>query len=153
MCIRDRDNEDNLLSFKMVDLRFLTKSEIRKVKSCKNVDIWMLRKDAKRVLKTFVKKLVERTPLKYSLTEHLTSLDPKIAISEEGQTLFDNLVDFVNSRWISGTRGDLVSQQFKNILGNNEMKKVTAEFNRTKTRLDTFGWKEFRMKRLVSTEN
>lgn len=126
----------------MVDLGFLTKSEIRKVKSCKDLDIWMLRKDAKRALKTFIKKLVERTPLKYSLTEHLTSLDPKVAISQEGQTLFDNLIEgFVNSRWISGTRGDLVSRQFKNIVGNNEMKKVTAEFKRTKTRLDIF-WLE-----------
>lgn len=138
----DLGNEENLLSLKMVDLGFLTKSEIRKVKNCKDVDIWMLRKDAKRALKTFVKKLVERTPLKYSLTEHLTSLDPKVAISQEGQTLFDNLIeDFVNSGWISGTRGDLVSRQFKNILGNNEMKKVTAEFKRTKTRLDIF-WLE-----------
>lgn len=88
----DLDSEEKLLSFRMVDLWFLIKAEIKKVESCKDLDLWMLKKDPKGDLETFVKKFVEQVTLKYSLTSHLISLDLNVTISQKGQTLFDNLV-------------------------------------------------------------
>lgn len=90
-------------------------------------------------------------PFEILINRTFYQIGSKSCHKSRGSGIFHNLVeDFVNSRWISGTRDDLVSLQFKNIHVNSEMTKITAEFKRITTRLDIA--KGFRMKRLMIIE-
>lgn len=59
----DLDNEENLLSFKKVEIGFLARSEINKLEKPKDIDIASFRNKSKKAMKVFVKKLLERSPV------------------------------------------------------------------------------------------
>nr|CAD7578752.1 unnamed protein product [Timema californicum] len=71
----DLKKEENLKGARDIDIGYATRSALRKCHGVKDLDVPLFRQDCRTCLKNVVDKLLERSPLKFPLTEALTFLN------------------------------------------------------------------------------
>nr|CAD7440345.1 unnamed protein product [Timema bartmani] len=80
----DLKKEENLKGARDIDIGYATRSALRKCQGIKDIDVLLFRQDCRTCLKNVVDKLLERSPLKFPLTEALTFLNPyKIGFNQD----------------------------------------------------------------------
>lgn len=124
----DIDKKENLM--KKVDIGFATKAFVDKAEKEKvsALQILEFHQGTLKFLQCIVKKLVERSPLKYPIVKYLSALDPKKMVSkpEKAQYNFNKLLEqFIASNRYTPGECDTLKDQFEHLL--NEVKNQHAD--------------------------
>lgn len=133
--------EENLKPAKCIDLGYAAKSALRKCNDIKDLDILKFKKECKRCLVSFLSKLVEKSPLKYELTQAVTFLNPKEIREENKKVATKNMTKALeileDSNLITATWAQKADREYRAAIDDvtviHECKAYTSE-----SRLDTF---------------
>lgn len=115
----DLKKKENLLPASEIDLGFATHSALKRINKIKKIpdkDILVFRKDCFECLKTFVSKVLERSPLQYSLTKAVSCFDPATAVNNDiNKKVMQNLLAILEEhKWIDGTTADRAKREYIN---------------------------------------
>ena len=145
-CIKplvDVIKDANLLPFGEIEIGFETSKEFRQSKSLSQQQFATFRQNCRKGLKKFVLKLMDRSPLKYKLTEAVSSLDPSIAVQNVGKQRFKTLLQILNdSNWIDCTCSDKAFRQFTKLCSSPSVIESCNKFRSLKERVDHFWVKQ-----------
>lgn len=113
----DLTKKENLLPADEINLGFATRSALKrrnKLHKIPDKDILVFRKECLSCLKTFVAKVLERSPLKYSLTKAVTCFNPATAVvNEVNKTEMQNLLGIlVEHKWVDGSTADRAEREY-----------------------------------------
>ncbi|XP_051165127.1 uncharacterized protein LOC127283960 [Leptopilina boulardi] len=142
-CIRpdvDVYKQENLIHSQKIEIGFESLKEIKKCrKRVTDLEIAVFRRDCRRILQKFVSKINERSPLKFKLTEAISSLDPVIFLKPEGKERFQKLLHILHdNNWIHSATADTALHQYKELCSSMTVIEECKIFNRKKERLDSF---------------
>lgn len=130
-----------LLPVKEIDIGFLAKSCLKKVKAPeKNVGIF--KKECQIFLIKCVSKMRESSPLAYALTKALTCFNPSLALvpAAFSQRLDKLLLTLTEKNWIEGTVADNAKKQLIRLTSDPQTLDACKKFKRS-NRVDSF-WHE-----------
>lgn len=137
---------DNLLPASKVDIGFATNAALKqsRVKASDDLVVKFLN-DCKNGLVKMIKKIQERSPLRYNLTRYITCLDP-ILISEHtdlAQSRMDSCLEALQdkNKLICGSLADKIKTEYNDLLRHDSVMQSMKLYKREEKRLDTF-WME-----------
>ena len=145
-CIKplvDVIKEADLLPSGEIKIGFKVSKEFRQCKGLLQQQFAIFRQDCRKDLQKFFFKLMDRSPLKYKVTEAVSSLDPSIAVQNVGKQRFKTLLQILNdSNWIDCTCSDKAFRQFTKLYSSPSVNKSCNKFRRSKERVDHFWVKQ-----------
>lgn len=151
--IIDAKFEDiNLLPSHKVEIGFATKVACKKLPEQKVVN---LKHGCRDYYVGFLQKMMQRCPLKHSLTKYITCLNPEqLSTSPEASTkLMKSCLELlVSSDIMSGKQADRAAEEFRKLLDSLGTRDKLATFDRSKDRLDEF-WASLLSKPAQGNEN
>lgn len=154
----DVREEKNLVLAKKVDVGFATKHSLEGIHDLTKEEVLGFFVGARKFLVGTVAKLVEKSPLKYSLVKGMSSLDP--AIMRNDPTLAASLFRLVlevlgRSHWLSDSQCEIALQEYRNLLRCIDVQGTDITFNESTERLDDFWLTKIpsQMEGLVDTLN
>lgn len=103
-----------------------------------------LRQDCKNCFQKFVWKIMNRSPLIYSLTKAATCLDPNLIASNLNlvKNRLNNLCSIlIDKDRLTGSEGDNVVRQFRELTSRSYVMDAMKFYNRSEKRLDHF-WRD-----------
>ena len=146
LCKIDLDNADNVLPVMKTDIGFATRAILEKIEKNKNVsDLRLMAFFAEcgTFLKEIAKKMMVKSPLKYPIIGHLTSLDPRNMAKNDASSSgkFQKLLSkLLSLKRLSAEECDASKQQFEDLL--KEIKAFyineSSNFDPKSQRLDSF---------------
>lgn len=131
----------NLIDPKNITLRTSVREAIRQCRTkLTDRQIFDFRKDIGEIYQSFCRKIVTRSPLKFSLTKAISCFDPKIAIKDHlRKERFSNAIDyFVSHNWITSLKSDAIEDQFETICLHESFADSATKFSTKDKRLDDF---------------
>lgn len=135
----DLTKEENLLPSKVIDIGFATRQAIRSVENVLQKDMELFRLECRTCLKSFVLKLIQRSPIKYELTRSLSFLNPEVLKASGGEKELRSCIDiFLGKNLIGGSKAEAILRQFKSICAKPDTKIEIDSFNRHDCTLDVF---------------
>lgn len=139
----DKDSND-FLSHSKVDVGTGAKAHMRQIE-VSNLDKLGLRVGVKKFIVAMVRKIFERSPIKYSLVRNLSCLDPvrmaKDSLSQISQNLSNLLDTFHATNRISQAECDSVKDEYSSFLVDmraSDEKNTFLSFDNSTMRLDNF---------------
>lgn len=134
---------DNLLPASKINMEHETRSALNNSKPKPTDDmIVKFTIDCKNCYVKMIKKLQERSPLKYSFTKYISCVDPKLISSNtaEAQKRLDFCLNALhdNHKLISGSTADKMKQEFDEVLRSSAVIQSMKNYNRREERLDKF---------------
>ncbi|CAG2058422.1 unnamed protein product [Timema podura] len=128
----DLKKEENLKGARDIDIGYATRSALRKCQGIKDIDVLLFRQDCRTCLKNVVDKLLERSPLKFPLTEALTFLNPyKIGFNQDEamQQMTSAMDILVTSNLIPASVAQNADREYKELVSQekNQRLKQTVE--------------------------
>ena len=87
-------------------------------------------------LKGTIMKLLERSPLKFSVTKGMSCLSPEIILRSSTDRVDLCIDKFMELNRISGEEGDMIKEDYCKIRDNRQAKKMMESFDKEKNRLD-----------------
>ena len=129
-----------------IDIGFAAKTTLEKAlrdKKISQLQVLEFRKECESMLVTTVTKIQERSPLKYNLARRLSSLDPRVMVSnqEKATKMFQQVLQrLIETRWKTSEEADTVLAQYRKLAS--EAKKYHLDnfssFRIATDRLDSF---------------
>ena len=133
----------NFLPFGEIEIGFETSKKFKQCKGLSQQQFATFRQNCRKSLQKFVLKLIDLSPLKYKLTEAVSSLDPSIAVQNVGKQRFKTLLQILNdSNWIDCTCSDKAFRQFAKLCSSPSVIESCNKFRRSKERVDHFQVKQ-----------
>ncbi|KAL1379387.1 hypothetical protein pipiens_014936 [Culex pipiens pipiens] len=136
-------SDKNLLPTEKVDVGIATKINLKQCAKKHNVPelrVFEFRKQCREYYKGFLKKILERSPLNYSLTRSLSCLNPstiaktpKIA-AQRLEVCLEKMVETSN---LTGPEADRVKAEYTQLLGEPHIVEMFSDYKRSTERLDT----------------
>lgn len=139
----DVQNKKNMLPAKEVILGFDTRKQLKKV-TVKPADMLEFRQNCQSAMKQYVLKLLKRSPLTYPLTEAVTCLDPGVIAADvklANKRLDKLLFILTDKNHISGSTGDIVSKEFRELTALPTVLEAVKSYSRSDKRVDNF-WRD-----------
>ncbi|XP_048577470.1 uncharacterized protein LOC116618576 [Nematostella vectensis] len=142
----DLSNKENYLDDKKVDVGFVAQAKIRKLlldKKVSGLQAFQFRNEFRDFMKSVVSKLLEKTPIAYSVARNLAFLDPaEIVEDKEGSISKFKVVlkKMVEYKRVQMPDCDALVHQYTDFADKAVLahKEVFLKFNFVKDRLDTF---------------
>lgn len=145
----------NLIPSKSIDLSYGTRSAIRKCKGYNEKQLQIFRQECRTCLQHITKHLLDKSPLIYPLSEHITFLNPKKTASnkecaiEHMKKTFDIILE---SNLVPASVIEKADREFKALLEKEYVVDRMKNYDRTETRLDEF-WMDLLKKENVVMTN
>ena len=129
-----------------VDIGFAAKTTLEKVykeKKISQVQVLEFRKECESMLATTVAKIQERSPLKYIFARKLSSLDPRVMVSNPDQAIkmFQEVLQrLIETRWKTAEEADTVLVEYRKLVSDAKRyhHDKFSSFKITTDRLDSF---------------
>lgn len=136
----DIKKKDNLLVAKYTKLGYGTEAALRQVKPVSDLKILQFKEQCSNCLQAFVKKIMDRSPLKSPIVKAVSCLNPAVALQTDlaNKRLSTALRIYVENEIISGNTGDKIDQEYKRICALPVVQEKLKSFNRLENRLDHF---------------
>lgn len=137
----DLSKSDNLIFVKHLDLGFATKDALRSCEVSTDLEKLRLKEGARNALLSMIKKIMEKSPLKYSFTRSVTCLNPSVIQSDihlAETRLTKCLEEVVGSRWVTGLKADIIKRQYRKLFSLPDVMELCKTYKRSKKRLDVF---------------
>nr|CAD7460359.1 unnamed protein product [Timema tahoe] len=150
----DLKKEENLKGARDIDIGYATRSALRKCQGIKDIDVLLFRQDCRTCLKNVVDKLLERSPLKFPLTEALTFLNPyKIGFNQDEavQQMTSAMDILVTSNLIPASVAQNADREYKELVSQEKVKLTLKAYLR-ETRLDDFWIANMRWKQALENQ-
>ena len=115
----DFKKDVNLVPTKNVDIGFAVKQQLDKKKNISQLQLLEFKTECKTFLQGITEKLIERSPLKYSLVRNLSCLSPKLIAEdpEKAKTRFEKVLDkMLECRRLNADECDTTKQQFDGLV-------------------------------------
>ncbi|XP_062554102.1 uncharacterized protein LOC134219395 [Armigeres subalbatus] len=134
-------SDENLLTSNQVDVGFATKASLKSVSAVKESQILFFKNQCKSFYVAFLQKIIDKSPLTYSLTRYVSCLSPQVIIDSPETAkkrlsfLLDHLVD---KDHLSGTQADKILVEYRTFIDEPKVKSACSTYRREATRLDTF---------------
>lgn len=135
------NNDENLKLAKDIDIGYATRAALRKCVGVKDIDVLVFRRDCRDCLKSCVEKLLEKSPLKYPLTDALAFLDPHnvgYSQNEAVQKMATAMDILVTANLIPPSVAQSADREFKEIVCLESVKIDMMSYCKKDTRLDNF---------------
>lgn len=137
----DVNKAENMKLAKEVDIGYAARGALRKCNNVKDLDILHFRQDCNVSLTSLVENLVEKCPLKYSLTKSLSFLNPAEISEENEKELYKNMRSTMEkleeSNLISASCAQRADREFKALVENKTIIASCKNYSRD-VRLDVF---------------
>lgn len=141
--LKDVQTQVNLLPAKNIIFGFDTQRALKKV-NITTANMLKFQQDCKTCLQKFVCKLMNRSPLIYTLTKATTCLDPNLIASNldlAKKRLNDMCNILIEKDRLTGSASDTVVRQFREITSRPYIMNAMKSYNRSEKRLDHF-WRD-----------
>lgn len=136
-------SKKNLLDVDEIDLGYTTRAMIRKINKEKKIADFALsqfRRECQICFKEFIIKLLEKSPLSYSITKATSCFDPAIAANINVRKIrCRNLLTILEEHhWINGIEADKADRQFEKVCSIPYVIEELKQFRRANQRVDHF---------------
>lgn len=130
----------NVLTADKVDIGYSTKHALKKVRDVPGIDVLRFKNDCLIIMRVFLLKITEKSPLKFPLVKGLSCFDPLTALeTKDTKKLLSTVLDkFLNNNIISAVTAEKIDKQYKEITSLKSTRKKCESFRRNETRLDDF---------------
>lgn len=112
----DYSRSENLISAAVIDLGFATKTALKNnPKSPSGKDVLVFRRDCRDAIVGVLKKLQEKSPLKYKMTVALSCLDPAVVCDkpDDAKSRFDDCLEvLVNKGFVSSSHAENAKREY-----------------------------------------
>lgn len=129
----DLNEKKNLLTATDIKLDYETKCALKKIENTKNsLEICKFKATCITIYKTFLIKLLEKSPLKYPLVKGISCFDPEIAIeTNEAEARIAIVLEiFVENRMLASSVANEVESQFLEVISMPATKEKLKTFRR-----------------------
>ena len=99
-------------------------------------EILKFREDCMLFLQILIQKLVERSPLTYSITKTLSCLSPKIMLSNNSERINMCVEKFIDIKRIDGSTADIIKEDYELLISNSYVLELLKNFDEKEDRLD-----------------
>ena len=139
----DLQQEANVLPENRINVGFAAKKVLKNLKpTIQGLEIRKFREEAKKVLVSLIQKVLESSPLKFRLTQVISSISSFEILSALDEIIvkrFNKLIEIFNdAKWISSTSADRVFRQFKEFINDKNTRAALENFSSEDHRLDEF---------------
>ena len=126
-----------------VDIGFAAKTTLEKEEKISQLQVLEFRKECESMLATTVARIEERSPLKYNFAGKLTSLDPRVMVSNPDQAIkmFQEVLQrLIETRWKTSEEADTVLAEYRKLVSDAKRYHLDkfSSFKITTDRLDSF---------------
>lgn len=138
-------DESNFKAVDNIKLDVGTKLALKKVKSISEKTVFLT--DCRTILKNFLVKLIEKSPLKYPFVKCISCLNPDVTLQQkEAESRLSKAVEILaENNIMSTTICNKIESEFKQIISLTATKEKLKSFKRSETRLDHFWFKVIEM--------
>ena len=151
----DLNDTDNLLTADKVKIGYVTKNVLKNIKDVSAVDKLHFKNECGKIMKSFLIKIAQKSPLKFSIVKGLSCFNPIIALDIDNaeRRLSIVLEKFVENNLLLGTVAEKVEKEFRQIISLKSTQEKLRDFKASETRLDHFWVRVLEMQGFKNYEN
>ncbi|KAJ8671195.1 hypothetical protein QAD02_002454 [Eretmocerus hayati] len=137
----DLEDKNNLLSAGHINIGHKTRAALMKIKSLEQEEQTAFQNECRLIIKAILKKILEKSPLKYDFVRFASFCDP-LVISEREKVSKAHLTRileiFVDCERLDGLEADRIELGFSNLISEPSSQTKARNFDRSVQRLDDF---------------
>ena len=133
-------NAENVINAKDIVLDFSTSDALKKAKPISDQNILKFKEDVRLCFVKAIEKLLDRSPIKFQFTQHLSCLDPALVSTPAlaAKRMSSCLEKLIEWNRITGIKADHIKNEFEQLYDDSKVIEALRSFKRSEMRLDTF---------------